>query len=402
MAQALLKEIEIGSKNALLKKRIITHYIYSGNSTLTDLSKELDLSVPTVTKFVSEMCEEGYINEYGKLETTGGRHPILYGLNPESGYFIGVDIKKFAVNIGLINFKGDMVDLKMDIPYKLENTPEALEELCRIISNFIKKTKIKTDKILNININISGRVNPELGYSFSHFNFSERPLAEILTEKIGYQISIDNDTRAMTYGEFLRGCVKGEKDIIFVNISEGLGIGIIIDGKVYTGKSGFSGEFGHVNVFDNEILCHCGKKGCLETEASGSALHRILLERIKNGASSILSNRINTSETPLTLDEIIAAVNKEDLLCIEIVEEIGQKLGKHIAGLINIFNPELVIIGGTLSQTEDYITQPIKSAIRKHSLNLVNKDSVITTSKLKGEAGVIGACMLARSRMFEC
>jgi len=402
MTQALLKEIEIGSKNALLKKRIITHYIYSGNSTLTDLSKELDLSVPTVTKFVSEMCEEGYINEYGKLETTGGRHPILYGLNPESGYFIGVDIKKFAVNIGLINFKGDMVDLKMDIPYKLENTPEALEELCRIISNFIKKTKIKTDKILNININISGRVNPELGYSFSHFNFSERPLAEILTEKIGYQISIDNDTRAMTYGEFLRGCVKGEKDIIFVNISWGLGIGIIIDGKVYTGKSGFSGEFGHVNVFDNEILCHCGKKGCLETEASGSALHRILLERIKNGASSILSNRINTSETPLTLDEIIAAVNKEDLLCIEIVEEIGQKLGKHIAGLINIFNPELVIIGGTLSQTEDYITQPIKSAIRKYSLNLVNKDSVITTSKLKGEAGVIGACMLARSRMFEC
>ena len=402
MAQALLKEIEIGSKNALLKKRIITHYIYSGNSTLTDLSKELDLSVPTVTKFVSEMCEEGYINEYGKLETTGGRHPILYGLNPESGYFIGVDIKKFAVNIGLINFKGDMVDLKMDIPYKLENTPEALEELCKIISNFIKKTKIKTDKILKININISGRVNPELGYSFSHFNFSERPLAEILTEKIGYQISIDNDTRAMTYGEFLRGCVKGEKDIIFVNISWGLGIGIIIDGKVYTGKSGFSGEFGHVNVFDNEILCHCGKKGCLETEASGSALHRILLERIKNGASSILSNRINTCETPLTLDEIIAAVNKEDLLCIEIVEEIGQKLGKHIAGLINIFNPELVIIGGTLSQTEDYITQPIKSAIRKYSLNLVNKDSAITTSKLKGEAGVIGACMLARSRMFEC
>lgn len=402
MTQALLKEIEIGSKNALLKKRIITHYIYSGNSTLTDLSKELDLSVPTVTKFVSEMCEEGYINEYGKLETSGGRHPILYGLNPESGYFIGVDIKKFAVNIGLINFKGDMVDLKMDIPYKLENTPEALEELCRIISNFIKKTKIKTDKILNININISGRVNPELGYSFSHFNFSERPLAEILTEKIGYQISINNDTRAMTYGEFLRGCVKGEKNIIFVNISWGLGIGIIIDGKIYTGKSGFSGEFGHVNVFDNEILCHCGKKGCLETEASGSALHRILLERIKNGASSILSNRVNTCETPLTLDEIIAAVNKEDLLCIEIVEEIGQKLGKHIAGLINIFNPELVIIGGTLTQTGDYITQPIKSAIRKYSLNLVNKDSVITTSKLKGEAGVIGACMLARSRMFEC
>jgi len=214
-------------------------------------------------------------------------------------------------------------------------------------------------------------------------------------------VTIDNDTRAMTYGEYMQGCVKGEKDIIFVNVSWGVGIGIIIDGKVYTGKSGFSGEFGHVNAYDNEIICHCGKKGCLETEASGSALHRILLERIQSGESSILSTRISGEEDPITLDEIITAVNKEDLLCIEIVEEIGQKLGKQIAGLINIFNPELVIIGGTVSLTGDYITQPIKTAVRKYSLNLVNKDSAIITSKLKDKAGIVGACMLARSRMFE-
>lgn len=402
MKQHLLKEIEIGTKNALQKKRIITHYIYNGSSTITDLAKEMDLSVPTVTKFITEMCEEGYINDYGKLETSGGRHPSLYGLNPESGYFIGVDIKQFAINIGLINFKGDMVELKMNIPYKFENTPEGLETLCKLVSSFIKKLSIETEKILNININISGRVNPESGYSFSQFNFEERPLAEILTERIGYKVTIDNDTRAMTYGEYLKGCVKGEKDVIFVNVSWGLGIGIIIDGKIYTGKSGFSGEFGHTNVFDNEIICHCGKKGCLETEASGSALHRILFERIRNGESSILSERIAMKNSVVTLDEIIAAVVKEDVLCIEIVEEIGQKLGKQIAGLINIFNPELVIIGGTLSVAGDYLTQPIKTAVRKFSLNLVNKDSSIQTSKLRDRAGIVGACMLARSRMFEC
>ena len=400
MNQQLLKEIEKGSKNALLKKKIITHYIYNGSSTLTDLSREMDLSVPTITKLISEMCEDGYINDYGKLETSGGRHPSLYGLNPESGYFVGVDIKHFAINIGLINFKGDMVELKMDIPYLFENSKEGLDKLCQLISNFILNAEVDAEKILNINVNVSGRVNPESGFSFSQFNFEERPLADILSEKIGYPVTIDNDTRAMTYGEYMQGSVKGEKDIIFVNVSWGLGIGIIIDGKIYKGKSGFSGEFGHVSTFENEIICHCGKKGCLETEASGSALHRILLERIKKGENSILPKRIN-SETPITLDEIIAAVNKEDVLCIEIVEEIGQKLGKQIAGLINIFNPELVIIGGTLSLTGDYMTQPIRTAIRKYSLNLVNKDSVITTSKLKDKAGIIGACMLARSRMFE-
>lgn len=400
MNQQLLKEIEKGSKSALLKKKIITHYIYNGSSTLTDLSKEMDLSVPTITKLISEMCDDGYINDYGKLETSGGRHPSLYGLNPESGYFIGVDIKHFSINIGLINFKGEMVELKMDIPYQFENSKEGMERLCLLIQHFIKSSEVDVEKILNINVNVSGRVNPESGFSFSQFNFEERPLADVLTEKIGYPVTIDNDTRAMTYGEYMQGCVKGEKDIIFVNVSWGLGIGIIIDGKIYKGKSGFSGEFGHVSTFDNEIICHCGKKGCLETEASGSAFHRILLERIQKGENSILSGRINM-ESPLTLDEIIAAVNKEDVLCIEIVEEIGQKLGKQIAGLINIFNPELVIIGGTLSLTGDYITQPIRTAIRKYSLNLVNKDSVVSTSKLKDKAGIIGACMLARSRMFE-
>lgn len=402
MSQQLLQEIEKGSKSAQTKKRIITHYIYSGSSTLTDLSKELDLSVPTVTKFVMEMCDEGYIIEYGKLETNGGRHPSLYGLNPESGYFVGVDIKKFAINIGMINFKGDMMEKKLNIPYQFDNTPEALDELCRIITSFIHHTGVEREKVLNVCVNISGRVNPESGYSFSIFNFSERPLADILSEKTGYKVCIDNDTRAMAYGEYMQGCVKGEKNIIFVNLSWGTGIGIIIDGKVYTGKSGFSGEFGHVSAFDNEIICRCGKKGCIETEISGSAFYRILMERIERGESSILSKRIaNIKSHPLTLDELIEAVNKEDLLCIEIVEEIGLKLGKQVAGLINLFNPEMVIIGGTLSMTEDYITQPLKTSVRKYSLNLVNKDSVIVTSKLKDKAGLIGACMLARSRMFE-
>ena len=114
-----------------------------------------------------------------------------------------------------------------------------------------------------------------------------------------------------------------------------------------------------------------------------------------------MSDRVKASRPPLTLAEIIEAVNKEDFLCIEVVEEIGQKLGRYIAGLINIFNPELVIIGGTMSLTEDYLTQPIKTAVRKYSLNMVNKDSAIVTSKLKDKAGVVGACMMARSRLFE-
>ena len=121
------------------------------------------------------------------------------------------------------------------------------------LSTFISSADINKEKILNIGVNISGRVNPELGYSFSMFNFEERPLAEVISEKIGYRVTIDNDTRAMTYGEMVKGLVRGEKNIIFINLSWGIGAGLIINGDIFTGKSGFSGEFGHFNVFD---ICH--------------------------------------------------------------------------------------------------------------------------------------------------
>jgi predicted NBD/HSP70 family sugar kinase len=384
-----------------LKQKIINHYIYNGTTTIPDLAKELDLSVPTVTKIIAEMCEDGYINTYGKLDTQGGRRPILYGLNPDSGYFLGVDIKSDTVNIALSNFNGEIIEQDFGIALSSAQTsPEALDELCIHVNTFIDNCGIARNKILYACVNISGRVNPSTGYSFSRYNFSESPLSEIFAEKIGCATCIENDTRAMTYGEFLQGSVNGEKNIIFVNLSWGVGIGIVIDGKIYEGKSGFAGEFGHINVFNNEILCHCGKKGCLETEVSGSALHREVLKNIANGKTSVLSPKVDSGEE-ITLGDIIDAINNEDILCIELIEELGQKLGRNIASLINIFNPEIVIIGGSLSAAKDYILQPIKLAVRKYSLNLVYNDTTIACSKLHDKAGVIGACLIARSRMFE-
>lgn len=401
MSNKLLKELEGGTKQAVMRKKIITHYIYNGTSTITELAKELDLSVPTVTKFIDEMCTEGYLNDYGKLETAGGRHPSLYGLNPDSGYFMGVELCATEVNIGVINFKGDMVHVKRHIPFVSSNTLQSLDEFCGIIKEFMDEVTLDKEKLLNINVNLIGRVNSDLGYSYSVFNLSERPLTEILSEKLdGLRVSIDNDTRAMAYGEFMQGIVRNEKNVLFINVSWGLAAGIIIDGKMYKGRSGFSGEFGHNYGYDNEILCHCGKKGCIETEASGLALHRILLEQLAKGKSSIIQ-QMKEDVTQITLDDIIEAVEREDMLCIELVEELGMKLGTHIAGLVNIFNPEMVVIGGLLSQTGDYLIQPIASTLRKYTLNLMIYDSFIVQSKLKDKAGIVGACMVARSRLFE-
>ena len=400
MAPMLLNDLLGGTKSAMTHKRIIAYYLNNSTSTIPELSKELNLSVPTIAKVIAEMCEDGYIVNCGKMDTGKGRSPVIYGLAPDSGYFIGVDLMSNGLNLGLMNFKGELVKLDMDVPYQYRNSQEGLDELCGHVTDFIDQLDIAKERILNVGVNIPGRVNPEMGHSFSRFNFEERPLVDLMAERIGCRAYIDNDTRAMTYGEMSKGVVKGEKDVIFVNLSWGIGCGLILNGELYTGKSGFSGEFGHFPSFDNEVLCHCGKRGCLETEISGMALHRNLLQSVKDGRQTLLAEQIMKDEASLTLDDIIDATLKEDLLCIELVEDIGQKLGRYLAGLINLLNPEMVIIGGSLARTGDSILQPVKSAVRKYSLNMVNRDSAIVLSKLQGKAGVTGACLLARKSLF--
>lgn len=400
MVKSLFDNIEQCGKNTLIVKQIILHFLNHGTDTIANISKALNLSVPTVNKFLEEMSVHGIVKKQGKLEVGGGRHPASFGLNPEACYFGGVDIKISSVSMAVIDFCGNIVLKRDNIPYTMANTPESLDELCALIREFLNDVPVDKADILSMSVNISGRVNSSNGYSYSLFNFGNRPLADILAQKVGIRMNIDNDTRAMAYGEYVCGRPHDYRNIIFVNVSWGIGIGIVIDGKIYTGKSGFAGEIGHMVTYNNEEICHCGKKGCLETEASGRALHRKLRQRLDGGANSLIAS-LYREKGDITLDDILDAVKREDLLCLELIEDVGRELGRWLAGMINIFNPEAVIVGGVLTETGDYLLQPISVAMRRYSLNLVNKDTHIALSKLGRDAGVLGACAIARNKTFE-
>jgi glucokinase-like ROK family protein len=387
----------VALKNKILKGLIFKFLDQTESASINEISKEINISVPKTTSLITELIEEGLISDYGKFESTGGRKANLYGLIGDAGFILGVDVKKYYINIGLLNFKKQLIHQKSRITFKLDNTAESLNQLIQIIQNFIKEVGIKKDKILSLGINLSGRINHTKGYSYTFFHFQEEPLSEIIQEKIGIKTYLENDSRAMAFGEFCNGEVNTEKNVLFVNLDYGIGLGILIDGKVYYGKSGFSGEFGHIPFFNNEIICHCGKKGCLETEASGNALLRKFKEKIKLGSTSSVLKK-NKKVEDITLTDLIQAAQKEDVLIIELLAELGENLGKGLAVLINVFNPELIIIGGTLSETGEYLKLPIKSSINKYSLSLVNADTELKLSKLGEKAGIIGACLLAKNK----
>jgi predicted NBD/HSP70 family sugar kinase len=389
----------VAYKNKALKRSIINYVDDVGSATITDLTAQLNISTPKTTSLVNELIQDGLIRDYGKIDSTGGRRASMYGLVAESAFFLGVDVKRYFINIGLLDFKKNLVTVKEHIPYTLENNQESYQALIRIIQQFIAEAPVDRDKILAMGLNLSGRINTHSGYSFSYFHFHEEPLSNTIEKEIGIKTFLENDSRAMAYGEFCSSAVSNEKNVLFVNLDYGIGLGILIDGKVYYGKSGFGGEMGHIPTFSNEIICHCGKKGCLETEASGWALIRLFRERIKAGSTSQLLKKKKQLDE-IRLDDIIEGAKNEDTLCIELIAEVGEKIGRGLAILINIFNPELVILGGTLAETGDYIKLPIRSALNKFSLSLVNSDTQLRLTKLGEKAGVMGGCLMARNKLL--
>ena len=382
-----------------LKRSVLGYFATSGNTTIPDLARELVISVPKITSLISELIQEGLIQDFGKIESTGGRKPSLYGLIGDSAFFIGVEVKHDQINIGATNLKSELIKVSEKLPFDLNNTSDSLDILCDYISFFIKELGVSQNKVLGIGINLTGRINYKTGHSYSYFYFEEKPLSEIIESKIGIPVFLENDTRAMAYGEFSTGVVKGERNVLFLNLDFGIAVGILVDGNIYYGKSGYAGEFGHMPMFDNEIICHCGKKGCMETEASGWALARMFREKIEEGSSSLIT-QAGIAPEDVKMEHILQAVHDDDVLSIELIEKIGERIGRGIALLINIFNPELIILGGRIASTGDYLRLPVMTAINKYSLSLVNNDSKLEMSKLGDRAGIIGACILVRNRVL--
>ena len=387
------------NKNSILKKTILRLCIQSGEYSIAALSEQINTSVPTVTKLIGELMDEGFMIELGKSGTSGGRRPSIYGLNPEAGYFIGLDIRHTHASIAVTDFKGGLVCFEDNIPFILEIDEACLHAISKNIRDFFVEHDLDWNRVLGMGISVAGRVNPKTGYSNLYSFDPDRPINKILSEDLDIPVVIENDSRAMTYGEYLSGVVKKEKNVLFVNVSWGLGMGMILDGRLYYGTSGFSGEFGHFPLLDNDQICRCGKVGCLETGASGSALVRMISEQLQAGRASSLS-RIFKDQGKVNLNDIFKAVQEEDILTIETIEKIGANLGRGLAGLINVFNPQLVVLGGKVAMAGDYLLLAVRSAVKRHAQTIANQDTAIKFSKLRNQAAPIGDCMLSRSHLL--
>ena len=400
MKSDIIKYIRKLNQKPSAQSRLLAQFISHGASTIPEIAKAVGVSLPTATSALNELIKAGIVKEIGKKDHSPGRIPMVYDLIPTAGYFVGANPEMDCLALAASDFSGNLITEKVRVPYEYENTPESLERLGEIINEFIATLPLAKEEILQVCVNLAERVNPFEGRAYNMFTFLKESLTDKFTELIQLPVCIENDSRSMAFAEYCKGCCKGVKDVIFVNVCWGLGIGIIINGQLFYGKSGYSGEFGHMTAYNNNIICHCGKIGCIETEVSGRALKRKLTEKILEGKTSILSDKVLNKKEELSLQDILDAIAKEDVLSLATLQHIADELGKQLAGIINIFNPEMLVIGGEMSVTGDYLTLPVNMGIKKHSLNIMNEDSQIVTSELKDLAGVMGACLMARHRLL--
>lgn len=381
------------------KKTILALCEKGETFSLADLARELGTSIPKITRIVGELEQAGVLSDWGKQESAAGRRPSLYGLNPGAGVFVGVEVGQKEIALAVTDFTGRIIQFQDGIAYTLTGTEESVLGLCACVKKQLRKYHLDPVPVRGVGVNLTGRVNHRTGYSYSYYISEEKPIRDILEEGFGWPVFIENDSRGMAFGEYMSGIAGDARTVLFLNVGWGLGMGMVLDGKLFAGKSGFSGEIGHFPLLDNHQICRCGKVGCLETGASGLALHRLIGEQLAKGHPSILSASYAEGRE-ITLNDILDAVEKEDVTAIECVEQVGSTLGRAVAGLINLFNPDVVVIGGRLCVTERYLMPPLLGAVSRLSLNLVSNDTVIKVSRLGNKAGAVGASLLAKHRLL--
>jgi glucokinase-like ROK family protein len=213
-------------------------------------------------------------------------------------------------------------------------------------------------------------------------------------------VVVDNDVNVMALGEVYQGAGKGVGNLIFVKIGTGIGAGIVCEGKIYRGSSGCAGDIGHIGVNKTGPLCHCGNRGCLEAVAAGPAIAERSLIEAQAGKSPILLNRYERNGKALSAEDVGAAAREGDALAVEIIRESGQFVGDVLDGLVNFYNPEVIVIGGGVSNLGNLLLSSIRKTVLNRSTPLATRDLHIVFSEIGPDAGVIGAVNLAMDYMF--
>jgi len=380
-------------KKIAQKKHILRAIYFDGPLSNSELARQIKLSTPKINSLLIELIDEGLVQELGPGDSSGGRRPNIYGLLEDGFYVVGITINVERTIISIFNSCNQQVSGPHYFPIKMASDLEIFHKVNEKLEEVVAQSNIPGDKILVAGIEMPGLNNIQKGINRTYF--PDINLSEELRQIFGLPVYFNHDTKVRTFAEQRFGLAKNKKNVLMIQADWGLGIGIIVNGKLYSGKSGYSGEFGHIPLVPNGPLCFCGKQGCLETVVSAKAIARQAKEAMQNGKSSLIRELVQNDLDKISISVVIQAANAGDQFAISLFTEVGKWLGQGIAFLMQIFNPELIIMSGQVAVARQFITAPIQQGIQTFSNRDISNDTEIVFSELGTKAGTMGAAAYA-------
>ncbi len=383
----------MSDKKTQYKRSIIKQFYFSQSLSCADLCDAMDKSLPLITKLINELIDEGKVIETGYAPSTGGRRPTMYSLKPDIQYVVAVSMDQLITRIALMDMQNNYIGEveKIDIP--LAKNPLSLSVLTNKIQNFINNVSVAKDKIAGIGIAMPGFIDVKKGINYSFLHSPEGSITKHISKVVDLPVFIDNDSSSIALAELRFGAAMNQKNVMVINMGWGVGLGLILDGELYRGDNGFAGEFSHIPIFNNNKLCSCGKNGCLETETSLLVLIEKAIEELNKGRGSSIAG-ISIEKPEEANNTIIQSALVGDQLAVELLSDVGFKIGRGVAILIHLLNPKLIVLSGRGSTAGRIWQAPIQQALNEFCIPRLAHNTTIEVSRLGFKAELIGAATL--------
>lgn len=361
-------------------------------TTRTELARLTGLSKATVSEIVNGFLQDGFAHEVGKHQAGRGRSRVVLEFNPDARLVLGAQLDDDACTVVLANLYGQP-QATVVAPVRGGAPTDFIAATCAAVEALRPQAAAP---IVGLGVGAPGSIDPR-GRRVTAWvpeGWQDVPLAELLEARLDLPVLAANRAKVAALGEIWHGVGKGIANLVYVFVGNGIVAGIVIDGQLYFGSGGVAGELGHVTVEPNGQLCGCGNYGCLHTVASEPAILRLVRAKARH-TDDLLATRLTRGTLgPVTLDLVLDAARQGDGVVLETLAEAGTYLGRAIANLVNLLNPQMVVIGGPLARLGDPFLGPIRREVRRRALWDSLAGLTLVPSALGDEAGAIGAAAL--------
>jgi glucokinase-like ROK family protein len=363
-----------------------------------EIARRMGLTRAAVTAIVNDLLTIGIIREAGGINVHNGRPPVVLEIDPARGYVVGIDFGASHLTILIADLGAHILE-ETEITIDVQDGPKTcLDQADHLLQELLKKAGRELKDILAIGVGVPGPIVSDAGMVLAPPimpGWDRFPIRDTLVKMWGCPVSLSNDSELGALGEWAAGAGRGEQNLAYIKIGTGIGAGLLLEGQIYHGVTGSAGEIGHLTIEENGPLCACGNHGCLEAIAGGRAIALQAQEAARNDQRTQLAN-IKPIEA-ITACNVASAARLGDLLAQQILSRAGTYVGIAIAGMVNMFNPGMVIIGGGVAQSGDILLEPIRLAVQRRSLPAATRAVRITTAMLGRRSSSMGAIIQALS-----